>query len=219
MTQMSHKSISQLTSEVLKKKPFVNYGLDEGIINISALAEKLRDEIEKEAGEKVQVEAIKTAIRRYIQVRKKPVNPLEIYEILRGSRLLLRNNIGMLVTTYAAYPKILEFQKRIKSNDYFNVIQQTTGIVLMMDEYNLREAEKLLERQNILEKKGNLAAIVIVSSIKIESVKGFVTFVFGLLAYNGINMEDAMSSYTDTTIIVKREDAIKSFELLESIMK
>jgi len=60
---------------------------------------------------------------------------------------------------------------------------------------------------------------VIVSPKRIESMKGFVTFVFGLLAYNGINMEDDISSYTDTTIIVKREDAIKSFELLESVMK
>jgi len=216
---MKHKSISQATAEVLGREPFVGYCLEERLVNMSALAEAIREEIEEEVGKKVQVEAIKTAIRRYAETRKRTVNLDDIYRALHESRLLLRNNIGMLVATHSSYSKILEIQKRIRSNHYLNVIQQTSGIVLIMDEHNLHEAEKLLGRPNILEKKRDLAAIVIVSPRRIAKMKGFVSFVFSLLAYNGINMEDDISSFTDTTIIVKREDAIKSFELLESVMK
>lgn len=216
---MSKKSISQITAEALQKMPFVGYGLDEKIINMSALAEKIKPEIESEWGKKVQTEAIKTAIRRYAEIRKKTVDSHEIQKILNKSRLLLRNNIGMIVTTHASYKNVLEFQKKIQTEDYLNVLQITSGIILIMDEHNLKEAEKIIGQSNLLEKKKGLAAIIIVSPQEIEDVKGWVSFVSSLMAYNGINMEDDFSSYTDTTIIVKREDAIKSFELLESVMK
>jgi len=150
---MSKKSISQITAEVLRKKPFVNYGIEERIINISALAEKVKPEIEKELGKKLQTEAIKTAIRRYSEIRRTTVDLGDICTILKQSRLLMRNNIEMLVVPHASYQKVIEFQKGIKANDYLNVAQLTSGIVLIMDAHNMKSAEDLVGKPNIMEKR------------------------------------------------------------------
>lgn len=61
-------SIPTVVEEIIKKKPFLESALIEGLVNLSALARKLKPEVEKQAGRTVNDGAIIMALNRLVPV-------------------------------------------------------------------------------------------------------------------------------------------------------
>ena len=59
-----------------------------------------------------------------------------------------------------------------------------------------------------------LAEITIESSPEIEDIPGVMAFVYSLLAERGININETLSSYSDTILVVAEKDAQKALEAL-----
>ena len=57
-------TIPNAVEEVIKKKPFLEGALVEGLINLSALARQLKPEIEKQVGKAVNDSAVIMALNR-----------------------------------------------------------------------------------------------------------------------------------------------------------
>ena len=215
---MEHKSVAAIVEELLRKKPVVVYSMEQGIANLSAVAKKLKPEVEKELGRSVKAEAIKTALRR--QSPSAMLNIGKVLTVLKKSRLTLKNNVAVLVVSHHAYQKVIQFQKGIETGDYVNVVQETSGIAVILDENKLGEAEGIIGKHNILHRKSGLAAIVIISPGKmIMTTPGVAAYTLSLVSYNGINIEELFSCYSDTAIVVDRKDALKVFEIIEAIMR
>jgi len=217
ITQIEHKSIAGTVGELLKEQPLLIYSIGQGIANLSAVAKKLKPEVEKRMGKGVKTEAIKAALRR--QSLPSVLNIEKVLSVLKKSRLTLRNNVAVLVVSHSAYQKVLQFQRGLETGDYMNVVQETSGVAVIIDENRLAEAEKIIDRNSILHKKTGLAAIVIVGPGKMmRSTLGVTAYTLSLVSYNGINIEELFSCYSDTTIVVKRDDALKAFEIIEKVM-
>ena len=58
------KTIKEHITELLKEEPFLLEGINDGIINISALSRKILPEINKLTGKKINKNAIIMAIKR-----------------------------------------------------------------------------------------------------------------------------------------------------------
>ena len=59
-------TIPGAVEQVIKKKPFLESALIEGIVNISALSRKIKGEIEEELGKEVNDGAIIMALNRLV---------------------------------------------------------------------------------------------------------------------------------------------------------
>ena len=59
-------TIPNAVEEVIKKKPFLEGALVEGLINLSALARQLKPEIEKKVGKEVNDSAVIMALNRLV---------------------------------------------------------------------------------------------------------------------------------------------------------
>ena len=59
-------TIPNAVEEVIKKKPFLEGALVEGLINLSALARQLKPEIEKQVGKSVNDSAVIMALNRLV---------------------------------------------------------------------------------------------------------------------------------------------------------
>ena len=59
-------TIPNAVEEVIKKKPFLEGALVEGLINLSALARQLKPEIEKQVGKAVNDSAVIMALNRLV---------------------------------------------------------------------------------------------------------------------------------------------------------
>ena len=60
------------------------------------------------------------------------------------------------------------------------------------------------------------SAIVIISPKQIIDVPGVIAYITDLLSSNGVNITQIISCYTDTLLIVDREDALKAYQILEN---
>ena len=59
-------TIPSAVEKVIKKKPFLESALIEGIVNLSALSRKIKPEIEKELGKEVNDGAVIMALNRLV---------------------------------------------------------------------------------------------------------------------------------------------------------
>ncbi len=217
---MGQKSITSAVRELLGRDHSVQECLP--FINYSRLALLLRQDVEKKTSRKVSQEAVKTAIRRFAATEKKSGSYAGIKSVLEGGRLNLRNNVSVL----AVYPsmhaigKIPELERRIdrRKGEILHVIAGINCIVLILDDSNFPMSQKILRRDIINERTG-LSALTITTSLKITVTPGVIAYITAILARSGINIEEISSCYNDTIIIVRKEDAIQAYRLLEDAVQ
>ncbi|MFQ8807075.1 MAG: hypothetical protein ACLR8Y_21010 [Alistipes indistinctus] len=81
-------TIPNAVEEVIKKKPFLEGALVEGLINLSALARQLKPEIEKQVGKAVNDSAVIMALNRLVSPSRADVRD----EIQEGGREYRRHH-------------------------------------------------------------------------------------------------------------------------------
>ena len=86
-------SVAQAVEGIVKHKPYLSESLAAGIINISALARQIQEEVEKLLGKPVNAGAIVMALNRlapYLQVREQ----VQLNKLLNNmGDIILRSNL------------------------------------------------------------------------------------------------------------------------------
>ncbi len=193
-------SISKQVKEVLNKRPLLVNALIQNIANYSALARY----IQKELGTRASIEAIKTSLLREKRklAKQKLVSEEKIIKLLRNSRIELRDKVAVVITT-----KTLNTQYIASSVVTSNLIKHNVYIV-DQTELDVRESDSV-------DITKNLVALIIKSSQEVETIPGFVAFITQLLANNGINIREFISCYSDTLIVLTKDEGLKAFNMLQ----
>ena len=188
-------SIANYVRIYLKNKPYVLEALENGIVNISELSRK----IAMETGIK-KVGAIKAAIRRFGENVKKRREKREkkVLKILKESRIRLLDKVTVIITDSP-----LEIKKIIE-------VKLEDAFVYVTEEANIPK--------NAINVHRDCGMIVISSPKDIESVPGVVAYLTSLLAWENINVVEFVSCHTDTILIIKREDILKTIEVLQKVI-
>jgi aspartokinase len=74
----------------------------------------------------------------------------------------------------------------------------------------------VLKRADI---KKNLATVIVTSPEEIVTTSGVIAHLATLLAMEGINVVEMMSSHTETSFIVEEGDALKAVEVIRKEIK
>ncbi|MFP3951437.1 MAG: hypothetical protein ACLFVP_04775 [Candidatus Bathyarchaeia archaeon] len=177
-------------------RPSILDALKMDIVNYSALARILQDEIGEGS-----VEAVKAAIIRVSDELSDESNLREekVLSILRESKVRLQDKIAVLIS-----PRRLEIPHIISAS-------LTDSIVYVVDQTLLKESI-----QDDVQVTKNLVALILLSPEKVEDTPGFVAFVTQLLASRNINIVEFISSSTNTIIILDGKDALPAFSLLQN---
>lgn len=203
------KSLAQVTRELIEQKPYLKYALEKNIVNHSALAQQIKNDLEKTLGRKVSIDAIAVSIRRYAETLQKTAgeNEKKLLKLLSKSKLNLKNDVADIT-----FEKDFDGLKNVKPVHLIRGIN-ATEVILNQDDLpkiNLKEAIKVRE---------NLVELTIVSPPEVETTLGWVQYIAELLAENNINMVEIVSCYTDTILILEEKDALKAYEILRQKMK
>lgn len=95
-------------------------------------------------------------------------------------------------------------------------IHVTTGSTATTVILNQDDLPKL-NTAGALQVRENLVELSIITSPDVEEILGFVEYVTGLLAENGINIVEVVSCYMDTILVLEEKDAMKAYELLTKL--
>ncbi|MEM2029425.1 MAG: hypothetical protein QXS05_08625, partial [Candidatus Bathyarchaeia archaeon] len=75
-----------------------------------------------------------------------------------------------------------------------------------------------LEDSEILEEKKDLAAVIIQSPKEIVDTPGCISMFYNAISRRGINIEETISCYTETVIVVKMEDSTRVYSILADLI-
>jgi|TARA_B100002003_G_C14149383_1_gene552775 hypothetical protein len=203
-------NITKITENYIKNHPSIKQSIKNNIINYSKLARK----ISKEKNIK-SIDAILIACRRYNDKLKKTIHQLPLIELLKKSKLSIRNKIVVVILEPdISFKSILDIQKEVdEKNEIVRVIRGANGTTLITTEDFLDKIEKTF-KQSILKTSKDLVEVMLKSSSRLESVPGVTGYIYSLFGEHDINILETISCWTDTILIIKNEDLPKAMDLL-----
>ncbi|HUY00311.1 MAG TPA: hypothetical protein VMV49_12190 [Candidatus Deferrimicrobium sp.] len=215
-------NITKTVENLLNKWPFIHDLFIIDAANYSGIARTIADQVEKEIGTPVKINAIIAAIQRYAQKIKGTPLMDRIFEVIAKFRLTLKNDMISITLKRVEknYNLILESYKKInwESGERILIFQSEGEISCLLDKIN---ADYLLsntqnELENIVEP---LSILIIKTPPEMVEVPGVIYYLTGLISRTGITLIDIVTTYREIIFVVYDKDAPKVFEILDEIIK
>lgn len=215
------KTISSVVEQYIKKKPFLQSALAQGIINLTSLSRIVKPEIEEELGKEIRNGAIVMSLKRLS-------DDLEFRATHKIIKVL--KNIGEITVrssltdyTFLASDTILKQQAKLleEINDNQDVFYTSSrgvneiNIVIsnVMDE----TVERLFSEEKCTQKAEELSSITVKLPAENVSVPGIYYFIFQRLAWEGIILYEVISTTNEFTILVNDAQVDIAFKTIKDL--
>lgn len=214
---VNEKSITNAVKEVVNNDLSFQDSLQRDYCNISALARIVKPQIDQMLGKNTSVESIVTALKRSRRDYDVPERP--IAAILAGSTVSVKTDVAKL--SAAKSKKTIEKVARSLTQNidsYISVSESIMSITLVFDDVVLDDVKGMFGQGDVLEVEDDLAAIIVHSPEEIIKTPGCAIAFYNQLARRHINIEDTVSCYTDTIMLVKMDQVGKAFNALTDLI-
>jgi aspartokinase len=213
-------SVSAAVKQIIDRTPFIYEMLIQGILSYSNYATSICEEVELLHGKEVKHSAIVMAIRRYQADLKKKEEQEVSYDL--GYEITMKTNIYAINFSRSdeIVAKIGKLYEKLKANvgDFLNATLGSNEISLSFSEKYLSLVEELTEGEVVLHKKGDLVALSLIFSGDFMSTPGIVYEAVRKLAWEKINVNEIVSTMNELTFVIKREDSMNAFSVLQSFL-
>lgn len=215
--QKKNITISELVKNYLDSDFSAQDSIARGYANLSALSRLILPSVEKRLSRKVKLESIIATLKR-IRNRYNPLNS-SMKEVISNSILNVRTHVSKI--SVEKTKRTLEAVSRILSNYNQSIIQVSESIstiTIIFDQRVHSKIRKELSSSEIYEEGDDLASIIVQSPREIIETPGCIAMFYNQLARRKINIEDSVSCYTDTIIVVKMQDVSNAFNALSELI-
>jgi hypothetical protein len=190
------QSIAQQVRDAIQMRPSLLDALNMKIVNYSALARLLKEEIGEGS-----LEAVKAAVIRIADEisSERSLREEAVQSILRETKVRLQDKIGVVIS-----PIKLEIPHIVTAHltdQYIYIVDQTVMKNQLSEKVHFQK---------------NLVALILLSPPVVEETPGFVAFITQLLASRNINIVEFISCSTNTIIILDSSQALLAFSLLQN---
>jgi hypothetical protein len=213
----NQKSITETVREIVSSDLSFQDSLQRDYCNISALARIMKPQIDYMLSKNTSIESIITALKRSrydYDVRQKP-----IASILAASTITVNTDVAK-VSARKSKKTIEKVAKAMIQGvgNFISISESIMSITLVFDDLLLQDVKVMFASEDILEIENGLAAIIVQSPEDIIKTPGCAIAFYNQLARRHINVEDTVSCYTDTIVLVKMEQVGKAFNALTDLI-
>lgn len=215
------KTISSVVENYIKSKPFLQSALAQGIINLTSLSRNIKGDIETELGKDVRNGAIVMALKRLSA-------ELEFRATHRILKVL--KNIGEITVrssltdyTFLVSDTILNKQAQLlqeinNNKDVFYTSSRGVNETNIVISNSLNETvENLFKDEKMTQKEGDLSSISVKLPEDNVRIPGIYYFIFQRLAWEGIIINEVISTTNEFTIIVAEDQIDKAFKVMKDL--
>lgn len=215
------KTISSVVEQYIKKKPFLQSALAQGIINLTSLSRIVKPEIEDELGKDIRNGAIVMALKRLS-------DDLEFRATHKIIKVL--KNIGEITVrsslvdyTFLASDTILVQQAKLleainENQDVFYTSSRGVNeINIVISSVMDATVEELFKNEKRTQKAEELSSITVKLPAENVSVPGIYYFIFQRLAWEGIVLYEVISTTNEFTILVDDEHVDIAFKTIKDL--
>jgi len=189
--------------DFVNHRPYVSEALENNIVNMSKLARLIQRELNLRSAI-----ATKAALRRYSFRLKdsRSFREKAVLRLLDLSKLMILDNLSIVIT-FKEFEIINKMKMKLSDLHY----------VYLVEKGSLKKIQEIVKNNLCLIHK-ECAALVISSPEQMETTPGVVWYLTSLLSSQNVYSLAFASCYTETTIVVERSDAIKSYEILSKVI-
>ena len=216
-------SIGKITEELINKSPFLREAMTDNLINISALARKLKPEIEEQIGKEVKEGAIVMAIKRmtpglYHRLNVKITNVMgDLGDFLVRSNLsdFTFENSDSLKTKQADL--VHEINK--ENDTFFTLCKGVTETTFIVNSQHDQTIGRMLNGEKLKSHTTDLASVTVKLPVVNTEIYGIYYYILKHLAWEGINIVELVSTSNEFTVVVKQDDVDKAFKILMQLKR
>ena len=216
-------SIGKVTEDLINRSPFLREAMTDDLINISALARKLKPEIEDIIGKEVKEGAIVMAIKRMTPGLYHRLN-VKITNVMGDlGDFLVRSNLTDFTfeNSESLKSKQTELVQEInKENDsFFTLCKGVTETTFIVSSAKTELIERLFKTESLKSHTKDLASVTVkLPSVNTE-IYGIYYYILKHLAWEGINIVEIVSTSNEFTVVVKQDDVDKAFKILMQLKR
>ncbi len=210
--------VSEAVRNMLSETPFLEEMLQEGLINYSSLARKLRPGLSRHLHKDVSEGAIVMALKRM---------PLSKATRMQRDLTAFVRDLGDMVTrtnlmdfTFRNSPTLLEHHARFlqsvgRKRDIFCTFSQGVHeTTIIISHQGAPMMETYFRREKLLSRKTGLSSITMRLPAENTEILGFYYFILKQLAWEGVNITEVISTTNEFTIVVSDSEIEQAFSIL-----
>ncbi len=204
-------NITKAVEGYVSGRPSIKDCLKRKLINYSALSRMIGSELNIRS-----FDAILIACRRYaVKIKAEEVQEKRIMDILKGSKVEIRNKVVAAVLEKGIYhDDLLKLEKEIKKKrEVLHIIEGATAVTIITSSEFLPSIKQLF-KSDIIKVNRDLAEIDVKSPVAIESTPGVLSYLCSVFSEHSINIVENMSCWTDTLFVISEKDVPKAVEAL-----
>ena len=210
-------SISKTVQTLIDEDLSIQDALQRDYANYSAIARMLLPKIKETVNSEVNLESVITSVKRakanYTILQGK------ITKVVAGSGLNIRTDMAK-VSVDKTKENLEKIRKTLAtfSGDFLQIIEGNSIVTLISDLNSFNKINSIFTKKDVIDQKQSLATIIILSPDEITFTPGSVQAFYNALSRRHINIEETMSCYTETIIVLTMEDVSKAFAALTDLI-
>jgi hypothetical protein len=215
------KTISSVVENYIKTKPFLLSALSQGIINLTSLSRNMMQELEHELGKEVKQGAIVMALKRLSEDLDFRVNHRILKVMKNLGEITVRSSL--IDYTFAVSDTVLDKQAILisKINDYQDIFYTSSRGVnetnIVISESMSHLVDEYLSGEKLTQKVENLASITVKLPKENVAVPGVYYYIFQRLAWEGVIINEVISTSNEFTIIVEEAEVDVAFKVIKDL--
>jgi len=208
--------VADAVAEIIRKSPMLDEGLSRGLINISALARDIRPRVEKRVFKEVTEGAVVMALKRLSATMLCTPGHEKIFTNMPD--LMVRSNL--FERTVSNSPSLLIKQRDLAalSASHAHFLTITAGVLettIIASDALHSQIDHILDDEHVLKHIADLSSITIRLSGEILEIPGSYAQILKLIAWEGINIIEVVSTYRELTVILRQQDTDRALGALQ----
>jgi len=209
-------SLAKAVQYLIENDPPIQDAMERGYANFSAIARLLKPKAEELLGRKVTLEGMITSVKR---ARTKYRPSRKQLRVIAESVITIRTNLAKI--SLEKTRRNLERARLISAEfpeAFFQILEGTSTLTLITDERIFSRVRLKFEDAEILDERRNLAAVIVQSPKDIVDTPGCIMMFYNAISRRRINIEETISCYTETIIVLRTEDSVKVYSILADLI-
>ena len=210
-------SISKTVQTLIDEDLSLQDALQRDYGNYSAIARMLMPKVKEAVNHDVNLESVITSVKRakanYTILKGK------ITRVVAGSILNIRTDMAK-VSVNKTKKNLEKIRKSLAtfSGEFLQIIEGNSVVTLISDLNAFNKISSIFTKKDVIDQKQNLATVIIRSPDEITFTPGCVQAFYNAVSRRHINIEETMSCYTETIIVLAMEDVSKAFAALTDLI-
>lgn len=216
-------TIGKITEQIINRSPFLRESLTEELINVSALARKIKPEIEDALKRDVKEGAIIMAIKRMSPGYYHKID-LKIKNFMGNlGDFLVRSDLEDF--TFENSEMLTEKQSEMmrtvaERRDTFYTVCSGIGETTIITSSSISdEMRSVFALEKMLSHSPNLASVTVKLPTINTEISGIYYYILKHLAWEGINLVEIVSTTNEFTVVVHSDDIDSTFSVLMQLKK